>query len=881
MSLLSRLANVFHPDRLSRDIDEELASHLEAATARGRDPLEARRALGSPLRHREASHDLRVIPWLDSLRADTVFAWRQLKKRKATSLAAILSLGLAIGACTAAFRIADALLFRPLPIAHPERLYVLSYQGKGKGNDGIGEASYSFSYPLFRQMRAAAMDQAELIATSRTVRVDVTFGADRDMEKANQQYVSGETFSSFGIHPALGRLFTAEDDAAPNAAPFAVLSCDYWTLRFGRDPNVIGRPVRFGNRLATIIGVAPEGFTGTEPGMMTDLFRPTAMNPDFANPDSNWVRILIHLKPGVAPGPVWSKLSAVFRSFREDQIKRLRDVTRQDRSNYVAQRLLMDAAPSGASNMQATYRLPLTALGILVALVLLIACANVANLMTAQSAARAREMALRVSIGAGRARLIQLVCVEGSLLAIAAAFAGALFAWWAGPFVVSRINSSDNPARLLLPIDLRVASFALALTLAVTLLFALAPALRASRIRPASALKDGAAARHRSMHSLIAVQVAFCVLVLFVAGLFVATSQRLTRQYPGFSTDRLLNLETVAAQNQPVSVWDEALEHLRRQPGVQAAAFSSWPLISGTEWGLHISVNGGPLNDDVAAFLEISPGWLDTMRVPLLAGRDFNDRDVYPRVALVNQAFARRYFAGQNAIGNYFGTGMDDPRVEIVGVAGDARYDDLRGPIPPTVYVPLRRLDQTRALRPQNYGTFTVRTVSPSSPAMASLLRGEVVRARPELRVSTVVSQQGLIDARTIRERLLAMLASFFAAVALLLAGVGLYGVLDYSVFQRRREIGIRLAVGARASHIIRGVTFGILAWVLAGAAAGLALGIASARYLASLLYQVKPTDASSLAIPAIALLAAAILAALPPVLRAIRVDPVQVLRSE
>ena len=870
MSLLSRLANVFRSDRLSRDIDEELASHLEEAAAHGRDAA----ALGSSLRLREESRDLRLIPWLDGLRADVVFAWRQLNKRRVTSLAAILSLGLAIGSCTAAFRIIDALFLRPLPIAHPERLYAVTFQGfdvNGKSN-----VRQECNYPLFRQLTAAVGGDADALAVSFSGAWNVTYGSDQDLERANGEYVSGRMFNVFGLRPALGRLLS-EDDDAPGRA-YAVLSFEYWTRRFGRDPKIIGRSFHYNRDLLTIVGVAPQDFTGIEPGTVNDIFIPVGLNSFANNPNVQWFRAVVMLKPGIAPERVRQEMQPALRAFWQEQVKTVPNMSRAVLDRVVNQRAALEPARSGISGLQNNYREPLMTLSVLIALVLLIACANVANLMTAQAAARAREMALRVSIGAGRGRLVQLVLVESAILAVFAAAVGGWFAIWSAPFVVARINPPDRAAHLALPADGRVLGFAFVLTLAVMLLYGLAPALRAARTQPAEALKGGSPKSGVSRRPLIAAQAAFCFVVLFVAGLFVATFNRLSRQPLGFSADRVLALEISARNPQPPSFWKGVQERAQSTPGVENAARAEFPLLSGNVWNNFITTGDQFSGREVSDFLSVSPGWFEAMKIPLLAGRDFRPDEIFPgQAAIVNQEFAERFFKGENAVGKSFETRVDLnvlARFTVVGLAANARYANLREPIPPVAYVPSRAISIPGVV-------IMVRTASPNSMALVPTLRDAISAAAPGLRLSGVHTQQDFVDDQTIRERLLAMLASFFAAVALLLAGVGLYGVLDYSVFQRRREIGIRLAVGARASHIVRGVTLGILTWVLAGAAAGLALGIASARYLVSLLYQVKPTDASSLAIPAIALLAAAILAALPPVLRAIRIDPVQTLRSE
>jgi predicted permease len=383
------------------------------------------------------------------------------------------------------------------------------------------------------------------------------------------------------------------------------------------------------------------------------------------------------------------------------------------------------------------------------------------------------------------------------------------------------------------------------------------------------------------MHALVAVQVAFCFLVLFVAGLFVATFDRLAYQPTGFSAEQILTLDTVAQRAQPPVFWDQVAEHLRTVPGVERVALAGWPLLGGGSWNEIISVNGAPPAEVLPWFLSVSPGWRDTMKIPLIDGRDFLPNDRLPGAVIVNEAFAKEYFGGENPVGKSFARTYERIPFQIVGLVRDARYRSMREPILPTAYVPFQSIDAKGALRAIGRGTFIVRTSSANPLALASILRQEVSRARPEFCVTNIRTQTEINQAQMVRERLLAMLALFFAVVALLLAGVGLYGVLDYSVLQRRREIGIRMAIGAQAGDIARRVTVDVFSMVLVGAAAGLALGMASVRYIETLLYQVKATDLGVLALPSLTILAAALLAALPAVVRAVRVDPATILRAE
>jgi putative ABC transport system permease protein len=870
MSLWSRIANVFRRDLLNRDIEEELQSHLAEAIAEGRDPAEARRAFGALLTHRERSRDIRLVPWLESLYADSVFGALQIVKRKTASAAAILSLALAIGACLTAFRIMDAMLWRPLPISAPERLYVFSREFRDA--NGKVYTFDEFEYPLFRQMRARVKGQAELIAVSGADRIDLTYGSDQETEKAYQQYVSGWMFHSFGIRPALGLVFTENDDLTPGAHPYAVLSYEYWKRRFAEDPAVLGRTFRTGSDVYQIIGVAEGPFTGTEPGRATDIFLPTMMmkNNAVVRSDYQTIRIFVQLGTGVSAPLISEELQPIFRAFVAERAKVV--------VNPIGdQKLAANPAPAGVSGLQKEYGPALFALGILVVLVLLISCANVANLMTAQATARRREMALRVSIGAGRWRLVQLVVVECAELAFVAAGIGAGFAWWAAPLVVGMIGTPDNPVRLILPSDWRVLGFGVAMSLGCTILFGLAPALRASAVNPVSALKGGDPhTRQRMMRLLVAAQVVFCVLVLFVAGLFMATADRLSRQRTGFSAERLLTLETVTPRPLPDVLWSQVAEHLRTVPGVEKAALCEWPLMTGENWNGFISVNGAAPGPVASYFLSVSPTWRAMMKIPLLQGRDFHAGDTQPGSALVNEAFVRQYMGTGNPVGRPFDVVRNEGQrvhYQIVGVVGDARYRDMREPMRPTAYFPFQG-DFSRA-------TFVIRTTSANPLAMASAVRAEVPRAHPGFRVSNIRTQTALIEQHMARERLLSILALFFGVVALSLAGVGVYGVLDYSVLQQQREIGIRMAIGAKAAAIAQGLLLHLFALVLVGSLIGIILGFVSARFIETLLFEVKATDVGVLALPTATIFAVALLAALPAIVRAVRIDPATMLRLE
>lgn len=890
MSMWSRISNALRGERLNGEIDEELRSHIEEAIASGRDPGEAHRAFGSALHAREVSHSIRAAGWLESILADLRFGWRQLCRNKVTSVAAVLSLALGIGSCVSAFRLIDALLWRPLPIANASRLYMLSRKMIGLYGKPAEDAYWAT--PDFNLMRDAVKDQADLIAISDADRIDVTWSTDDDMEKAHVVYISGNMFPLFGLKPALGRLLAPPDDRSPGSAPYAVLSWDYWNHRFGRDPRVLGRSLHVGDQLFQIIGIGPRDFTGTETGTVTDIFLPLSMNSLSTKESVSWQHTFLMLKPGVNPAtalePLRQHLSAVSHAFDVGCAACVRGMTPAETARYLDKKLVLHPAGAGISDLQKDYRRSLGMLGLLAALVLLIACVNVANMMTAQAASRAHEMALRISIGAGRRRLIQLILLQSALLALLASVLGAIFAAWSAPFVLSRVNPPDNPARLALSTDWRVLLFGFGLIVLVVLLLGLLPALRASAVRPVAALKGGEDphAPRRFMRVAIALQVAFCFLVVFLSSLFVASFQRLQNRPLGFSTDRLLLLETVAERGQLPVVWNQTAEALRAVPGVDSVAITRWPLLGHIAINSGISIKGAPPRPTPAWFVNVSPGWLSTMKIPLLSGRDFTPQDTAPGAAIVNQTFARTFFPGQDPLGRSFqrATSQYFPtagQYKIIGVTPDVPYRDLRDPSRAVYYVPFSEVDEHSDPKDIEFATFVVHTTARNPLALAGSLRQLIAQRHNGLRVSNITTQLDLVRDQTIRERLLAMLAAFFTAVALLLAGIGLYAVLNYGVLQRRREIGIRMAIGSTRAGIVRLVTFDVFLMIVLGGCAGVVLGFGAARSVESLFYQVKPTDVDVIALPVGAFLLTALIATLPVVLRALGTDPTEILRSQ
>lgn len=886
MSWMGRFINLCRRGRTEEEIRAELASHIEEAVERGRSPEEARRAFGHLSAYRERSRDVRILPGLDALASDVVFGCRQLRKRPVVSAAAILSLALAIGATTAAFRLIDAVLLRTLPVSHPERLFYLTTNFV----DRQGRPVYrdDFDYPSFREYREVAAGLADLLVVGMSSRQEAALDGGSETEPVYRQYLSGNVFGVFGLKPALGRLLAPHDDLTPGASPVAVLSYDYWTRRFGRDPHVLERSFRIGGDRFQIIGVAPRGFIGTEPGVVTDVFLPSMMNTEaIHSPGWSWFRIWVHPKSGVSSEQALQPLQAHFLREQQERVKEFQsDTPRTEIETFLQQRLSLLPAAAGASEMQRQYRRPLFIMAALVALVLLIACLNVGNLLAAQAASRAREMALRVSIGAGRWRLIQLVLVESFLLAAIASVIGTFFASWSAPLVISMLQVPEDPVRLVLDSGWQGWAFTIALTFFTALLFGLVPALRASGVKPMAALKgnSNAGSHRRGMYALLAAQMAFCILVQFVAGLFVATFQHLATRPLGFNAANVLEMDAAQQQVQSPRAWLQIASQFRALPGVESVALAGWPLLSQIRWTLAVRVPGHAVEAQSPHALDVSPGFFHTMQIEWVDGRDFRNGDLPPRlgpsseplpgVGIVNQAFARLYFGGASPVGRTIlllqAKEIAAP-MEIVGCVRDAVYSDIHEPMRPTVYLP--QMDR-------NINTFILRTRG-NPLALAPAARGVLSKARPDLRIHTVQPQMAFVRWQLLRERLLAALSLFFALVALVLAAVGLYGLLNYSVTSQRRDIGIRMALGARPGHVVASVSTGLMGMVALGLMAGLAAGIACGRFVESLLYEVKATDPASVLLPLMVLTAAVLLAALPPAIRAVHIDPAQALRSD
>jgi predicted permease len=887
MSWLSRLINIGRAGRVERELDDEQRFHLESriddlvrsGLTREQATTQAMRQFGGRLRQRDASHDVKLVSWLDSLVRDVRVGLRMLRKDAIVSGAAIVSLALALGACTAAFSLVDALMLRPLPVRDPDRLVHLTYIPLDSGSS----EEQSFSYPLFERLRDRSHAQVALFAASFGPVLRAAFDGGEE-ERVRVQHVSGSAFGVLGVGPALGRVITNSDDVAPDRHPVAVLSHAFWQRRFGGDRSVIGRTLTMADRTFQIVGVADPTFTGVEHGRLIDLWVPTMMNARAIRaPDWTWFRILGRLEPGVTRAQALPSLQQEFTAFRRERAGEFRADEPRDRvAKFISSPLLVNDAATGPSSLRREFQRPLFILATVVGLVLIIAATNIANLMLARAASRAHEMSLRVSIGAGRARLVQQVLVEGAIVAIAAAVPALLFAQIATPVVVGMLAPAERPAWLDLTLSWRALAFFASATTIAALLFGLAPALRSAGAAPAGVLHDQGqrtTARSALLRSLVGLQVAFSLAVLFVAGLLLSSFGRLASVDLGFDKTDLL-LVSVRARELPDgearshTAALEILSRVRQLPGVRSAAFSNMSLFGGAMSSSQVRVPGRALDTFEPRLLAVSPGYFETMRMSLLEGRATEPRDgepAQPSTVVVNQAFARRYFGDESPVGRVFDLVDDNDtrRAVIVGIVGNAKYDSVWRPAPPTIYAPLRGL-----------GTLAVRT-SMDAAALRSAIVRELHAVDRSIRVPDMTMQERLVNNSLLRERLLALLSGFFAAVGLLLTVVGLYGVTSFAVIQRTREIGIRMALGASRAAVVGAVLRQTAIVTLIGVAAGLAAGIGLAQPVRTLLYEITPLDVSSLALPVAALLAAGGLAALRPAYRAARVDPVIALRNE
>ena len=833
---------------------------------------------------------------MTSILADLRLAIRGLRRSPLFSLVAILSLALGIGANTAIFTLIDQMLLRKLPVAEPERLVMLYQQGSHNGSN-MGTRMHS--YPLYQDLQQKAEPLQEVLCRRL---VPASVSVDNQTERIEAEMVSGNFFTMLGVKPALGRVFSSEeDDRTYRGHPVVVLGYDYWVNRFARDPGVVGKTIRVNNYPMTIVGVSARGFAGLDPAQAPQIRVPILMKPvmvpdwewvHFDDRRTRWVQVFGRLKPGYTLASAAAPLQGLFTQVRnyEMTLPAAKDWSQFSRDRFMQGKLLVDAAAMGFSGLRNDFSTPLMVLMCMVGLVLLIACANVANLLIARAFARQREIAVRLSLGASRGRLVQQLLVESLALSFVGAVMGVFLSVVLTRSLLSLVPSGSSPILISARPDLRILAFTLILTSLTGVIFGLVPALRASRVDLWETLKvtvgsiTGGSGSLFLRKGLVTAQVALSFLLLFGAGLFVRSLQNLQKTDTGVALDNLVAFQLSPALSdydtpRAMALYQRLQERLRSSPGVKSAAFAAVPILSGDEWDSSTSVEGHRPADgeDMQAFMNaLSPGYFETMQIPILEGRDFKIGDAKDnsKVAIVNRRFAEHFFKGGSAVGKHLGRGVGPKTtmdVEIIGVVADSLYEGPREGVRRQVFVPNWG---------KNSAVFYVRTHNASASAY-SLIRNEVKQLDSAMPVYGLKTLESQLDETLLTDRLIALLSAGFGVLATLLASIGLYGVMAFAVARRRKELGIRLALGAQPWFVIWLVMREVLLLLSIGLAVGLPAALALGRYVSSQLYGIEGHD-PAVAITTIVLLAVVSAAAgLIPAHRASRIDPILALRHE
>jgi len=830
----------------------------------------------------------------ESLLQDVHFAVRTLRKSWGFTLTAVLTLALGIGANTAIFQLLDAVRLRSLPVPNPGMLAGVQVKN---GNRGFGititDNETSLTYSLWEQIRLHQQVFSHVFAWADSGLASLGEGAQE--RRAHGLWVSGDAFPTLGIPPLRGRFFSAQDDRPGCGFPGAVISYGLWQSEFGGQDSAIGRKLTIDGRPTEIIGVTPRSFFGLEVGRSFDFalpfcsldaYFPGSETLTLSRKDYFWLHVLGRLKPGVTLQQASSELAAMSTGVIEATLPSGYGANALD--VYRNFRLTAFPAGNGVSWLRQTYDTSLWLLLAITALVLLIACANLANLTLARASTREREMAVRLALGASRWRLIRQLLSEGLLLAAGGAAFGIVLAEIFTRSLIRFLSAEGDAIRLDLSLDWRVLLFTGLIAIFTCLVFGLVPAFRCSRAAPGSVLRHGSrgatAGRERfSFQRLLVVsQIAVSVVLLVGALLFVRSFWNLVTIDPGFRERGILivtlDFRRMEFSPERATVFSrELLARVRALPQVESAVTSTHIPLNGSSWNLGVHINGV---EGGSKFTWVSPGYFQTMSIPLLAGRDFNDRDtrMSPKVAVVNETFVRRYLSGQNPIGKVIRTnpepGYPESEYEIVGMIKDTKYDQLRQPPPPITFAPADQFPN-----PAAWAAFFIRYSSPPS-AVISAVREKLSVFNPAITLQFHVLQTDIQNGLA-RERLMAVLSGFFGALAALLAMIGLYGVISYIVAMRKNEIGIRMALGASPGSVIRIIVRQTLTLLGVGVGSGLVLSMAAARGANSLLYGLEANDPLTLFGAAGFLSAVALAASYIPAYRASRVDPMNALRYE
>jgi putative ABC transport system permease protein len=900
MALLRRILSLGRRERIEQDIDAELREHMEMSiddnVARGmsREAAErdARRRFGNPtvMRERVSAEDAAL--GLDSLWHDVENALRVFTKSPGFSLVVVATLALGIGANTALFELLDAVLLQSLPVKNPQQLAQVRLVDTAKARGSFSSAYPVLNNPIWEKLRDDHPGFAGVAAWR-----DTGFATDSggDARYVNGLYVSGGFFDVLGVEPVAGRVFTAEDDRPGCGLPGAVISYDFWQQQFGGSP-ALGQKLRLNDKPVEIIGVTPPKFFGLAVGTSFDVAVPICAQPtleSMSRMNSStqwWLSIIGRLDPRESVQQVAAHLSAISPGIFASTLRP--GYPPESVKDYLGMKLTAEPSAAGVSILRDTYSDPLRFLLGIAGLVLLITCANLASLMLARTTARERDMAVRLAIGASRWRLIRLVLAESLLLSLAGALAGAAVAQALSRGLIAYLSSPNNPISLDFKLDWRLFAFLFGLSLLTSLLFGLAAALRASRTAPGAAMKTGGrgltAGRGRLgfRGALVVSQVALSLVLLFSALLFIRSLRNLLADDPGFHAKGVLIAGVDFSRLQIPLDHDavfqrEILDRIRSIPGVDDAADTSVVPLSGESWSNSVWIDGHDSNlRQNSNFTSVSPDYFNTLRIPMIAGRDFNDRDTAqsPRVALVNEAFARKLGLGANVIGARFwreATPSTPQQLNlIVGLVKDTKYRAVRRPAGPVAYLALAQDSDT--------GSDMQILVRSRLPIDAT--EQAVRRTLHDLSAGISFDFKSLEDQirqTLLAERLLATLSAFFGVLAVLLAMTGLYGVMSYTVTERTTEIGIRMALGARRSSITAMMLTKAVTLLAVGLGLGAALSLAAASAARALLFGLKPRDPATLVGAALLLALVTVVASLVPSMRAANVNPIDSLRAE
>ncbi len=835
---------------------------------------------------------------MSNILSDLRYALRVLRRSPLFAGVAIVSLALGIGANTAIFTLIDQIVLRKLPIKDPESLVMLYQRGSNMGSN-MGTRMHS--YPIYQDYQQKAEPFSEVLCRRL---ISTSLSVDNRTERVDAEIVSGNFFSMLGVRPAIGRVFSSEeDDRVYQGHPVVVLSHAYWTNRFAKDPNVIGKKILINNYPMTIVGVSAAGFVGLDPAQSPQIRVPVLMKPVMApewewlhmdDRRARWVQVFARLKPGYTVESAQAPLQGLFRQIREYEMTLpvAANWSSYQREQFMKGTIQIERAETGFSALRNDFSSALIVLMCMVGLVLLIACANVANLLIARALSRQKEVSVRLSLGASRGRLVRQLLMESMVLSIGGGIAGLMMAFAMTRGLLVLVPAEGNPLLIHPQPDGRILMFTTAVTILTGLVFGLAPALRASSPDLWTTLKDtvGSIAGSRG-HSLflrkglIAVQVALSFLLLFGAGLFVRSLQNLRLTNTGFEEMRnLITFQLSPVLNgydtpRAVNFYRDLLDRLRQNPGIKEAGFTAVALLHGSEWDSSMGVEGHEPKDgeDMQAFMNSpSPGFFKTMGIPILEGRDFDARDVHKdsKVAIVNQRFAKHFFGERSALGRHigFGTGPDSKQdLEIVGVTADTLYEGPREGVRRQVFIP-------------NYGNnsvaFYVRTTMASESAYGAV-REAIRSLDATLPVSQLKTLEAQLDETLLTARLIALLSAGFGLLATALASIGLYGVMAFVVGQRTKELGVRLALGAQRRSVIWLVMKEVLILLLIGLVIGVPSAIGLGRFVSAQLYGIQGTD-PWIAIAMVLLLGiVALFAGLIPAHRASRIDPILALRFE